>query len=57
MEVRGKRVCGIQAQTADARKLDEAEKILGQIKPDSIIVALDERGDHLTSPEMANFMT
>lgn len=45
-----------QAQTAETRKLEEAEKILGQIKPDSVIVALDERGDHLTSPEMANFM-
>ncbi|MFV0321690.1 MAG: 23S rRNA (pseudouridine(1915)-N(3))-methyltransferase RlmH [Alphaproteobacteria bacterium] len=45
-----------QAQTGDARKLDEAEKILSQIKPGCIIVALDERGEHLTSPEMANFM-
>lgn len=45
-----------QAQTADIRKIEEAEKILSQIKPNSIIVALDERGTHLTSPQMAAFI-
>ncbi|MFV0430731.1 MAG: 23S rRNA (pseudouridine(1915)-N(3))-methyltransferase RlmH [Alphaproteobacteria bacterium] len=45
-----------QAQTVDIRKKEEAQKILDCIKDDHIIVALDERGEHLTSREMANFI-
>ncbi len=38
---------------AAARKQEEAERILAELKPHSYVIALDERGKHLTSVDLA----
>ncbi len=45
-----------QAQSVETRKIEEAQKILSQVKNDGVVVALDERGEHLSSPQMAQFI-
>lgn len=41
------------AKTADLRKKQEAEKLLGAVSPGAVIVALDERGKSLSSRDLA----
>lgn len=42
-----------RAHDTDARKVDEAERLLQTIQSQDIIIALDERGKSLTSPDFA----
>lgn len=45
-----------RAQTSEQRKKEEEQKLLSAVAETAVIVALDERGDMLTSPQMASFM-
>jgi len=39
--------------TADLRKKEEAEKILGALAPGNVLICLDERGDNLSSQKLS----
>lgn len=43
-----------RAADTEARKADEAERLLHAIKPTDILIAMDERGKTLTSPDFAS---
>lgn len=45
-----------RAQTSDLRKKEEEQKLLSAVAEGAVIIALDERGKMLTSPQMADFM-
>ena len=42
-----------RAQSVDERKADEAARLLKAVTSDALIIALDERGKSLTSPQFA----
>ncbi len=46
-----------RAGTSKQRKADEAELLLKAVKPNSIVVALDEHGKHKNSEDFASFLS
>ncbi len=45
-----------RAQTSELRKKEEAQKLLSSIEDSTVIIALDERGDMLSSQQIAHFI-